>query len=125
MSRFDVVEASIAQLRTALEAGTVTSRELTQAYLDRIDAYDRNGITLNALVVMNPDALADARASDVRRASGTALGPLDGIPTPPRTAFWPKGSRPPLAPPRSKTSSRNAMPSPSNASARQGPCSSA
>ncbi|WP_253257414.1 amidase family protein, partial [Arthrobacter sp. Hiyo1] len=91
MSRFDVVEASIAQLRTALEAGTVTSRELTQAYLDRIDAYDRNGITLNALVVMNPDALADARASDVRRASGTALGPLDGIPYTAKDSFLAKG----------------------------------
>ncbi|MGO4473563.1 amidase [Arthrobacter sp. M-10] len=91
MSRFDVVEASIAQLRTALEAGTVTSRELTQAYLDRIDAYDRNGITLNALVVMNPDALAEARASDVRRASGTTLGPLDGIPYTAKDSFLAKG----------------------------------
>ncbi|MEZ2390052.1 amidase [bacterium RCC_150] len=80
MSGFDVVEASIAQLRAALVSGEVTSEELTQAYLDRIEAYDRNGITLNAVVVMSPEALADARASDERRANGRTLGPLDGIP---------------------------------------------
>ncbi|MGO4586360.1 amidase [Arthrobacter sp. 2RAF6] len=91
MSRFDVVEASIAQLRAALEAGEVTSEELTQAYLDRIDAYDRNGIKLNALVVMNPQALADARASDERRARGTTLGPLDGIPYTAKDSYLAKG----------------------------------
>lgn len=91
MSRFDVVEASIAQLRAALEAGEVTSEELTQAYLDRIDAYDRNGITLNAMVVMNPEALADARASDERRARGTTLGPLDGIPYTAKDSYLAKG----------------------------------
>ncbi|GAA5198380.1 amidase [Arthrobacter gyeryongensis] len=91
MSRFDVVEASIAQLRAALEAGEVTSEELTQAYLDRIDAYDRNGITLNAMVVMNPEALADARASDERRARGTTLGPLDGTPYTAKDSYLAKG----------------------------------
>ena len=79
---FDVVEASIADLRAALDAGRVTSEELTRAYLDRIEAYDRPGTVtaLNALVVMNPSALDDARASDARRARGETLGPLDGIP---------------------------------------------
>ncbi len=91
MSRFDVVEASIAQLRAALEAGEVTSEELTQAYLDRIDAYDRSGITLNAMVVMNPEALADAKASDERRAHGTTLGPLDGIPYTAKDSYLAKG----------------------------------
>lgn len=91
MSRFDVVETSIAQLRTALDAGKVTSEELTQAYLDRIDAYDRNGIKLNALVVMNPEALADARASDKRRTNGATLGPLDGIPYTAKDSYLAKG----------------------------------
>ncbi|MFW0774761.1 amidase [Paenarthrobacter nitroguajacolicus] len=91
MAHFDVVEASIAQLRDALEAGEVTSEQLTQAYLDRIEAYDRNGIKLNAVVVMNPDALADARASDARRAQGSLLGPLDGIPYTAKDSYLAKG----------------------------------
>ncbi|WP_028267435.1 amidase [Arthrobacter sp. MA-N2] len=91
MSRFDVVEASIAQLRVALEAGQTSSEELTRAYLDRIEAYDRNGITLNSVVVMNPEALADARASDERRASGATLGPLDGIPYTAKDSYLAKG----------------------------------
>ncbi|NHW48141.1 amidase [Paenarthrobacter sp. MSM-2-10-13] len=88
---FDVVEASIAELREALETGEVTSEELTQAYLDRIEAYDHNGIRLNALVVMNPDALADARASDERRTEGALRGPLDGIPYTAKDSYLAKG----------------------------------
>lgn len=76
----DVVEASIAQLGAALAAGDFTSVELVAAYLERIAAYDRQGIRLNAVPVLNPAAFADARASDERRAAGRALGPLDGIP---------------------------------------------
>ncbi|UKA49340.1 amidase [Arthrobacter sp. FW305-123] len=91
MAPFDVVEASIAQLRAALETGEVTSEQLTRAYLDRIEAYDHNGIKLNALVVMNPDALADARASDERRAQGTVRGPLDGIPYTAKDSYLAKG----------------------------------
>jgi amidase len=79
---FDVVEASIADLRAALEAGVVTSVELVTAYLERIEAYDRPGTptALNAVVVMNPHALHEARTSDERRAQGRVLGSLDGIP---------------------------------------------
>ncbi|MCD4849416.1 amidase [Arthrobacter sp. AK01] len=91
MARFDVVEASIAQLRGALESGEVTSEELTQAYLDRIEAFDRNGIKLNSMVVMNPDAMADARASDERRAQGAVRGPLDGIPYTAKDSYLAKG----------------------------------
>ena len=78
----DVVDASIADLRRALETGTATSVELVRAYLARIDAYDAPGTetALNAVVVRNPDALAEAAASDARRAAGRSLGPLDGIP---------------------------------------------
>ncbi|WP_406248512.1 amidase [Microbacterium sp. M] len=78
----DVVEASIADLRRALETGAATSVALVQAYLARIDAYDAPGTetALNAIVVRNPDALAEAEASDARRAAGHSLGPLDGIP---------------------------------------------
>jgi len=75
-----VVEASIADLRAALETGRVTSVGLVTQYLGRVAKYDHGGILLNAVVVRNPDALAEAEASDARRATGTLLGPLDGIP---------------------------------------------
>jgi amidase len=78
--RFTVVEASIAQLTAALESGVVTSVDLVTEYLDRIARYDHAGIRLNAVPILNPEALAEAETSDARRAAGRALGPLDGIP---------------------------------------------
>ncbi|WP_209370512.1 amidase [Brevibacterium renqingii] len=82
MTKFDAVEASIAQLRTALEDGSTTSVELVEAYQDRIAAFDGpdTQTKLNSVIVENPQALAEAAASDERRAAGQTLGPLDGIP---------------------------------------------
>ncbi|MFD8141488.1 amidase [Streptomyces sp. NPDC059708] len=90
---FDVVETCIADLRTALEKGETTSVALLDAYLARIDAYDRPGTAtaLNAMVVMNPDARAEAEASDARRARGETLGPLDGIPYTAKDSYLAKG----------------------------------
>ena len=76
----NVVEAGIAELRAGLEEGSFTSEELVDAYLRRIAAYDHSGIRLNSVVVLNPAAMDEARASDARRARGDPLGPLDGIP---------------------------------------------
>src|SRR6478609_5475654 len=90
-NRFDVVEADIAQLRSALDEGQVTSQQLVDAYLARIDAYDRNGPLLNAMVVMNPHARDEARASDDRRSRGETLGPLDGIPYTAKDSYLAKG----------------------------------
>lgn len=75
-----LVEATIDQLRRALDDGTVTSVELVGAYLRRIAHFDRHGISLNAVPVLNPDMFKEAAASDRRRRNGTVLGPLDGIP---------------------------------------------
>ena len=75
-----LVEATIAELREALNAGRATSVGLVAAYLNRIAHYDRHGIALNAVPVLNPDMFAEARASDLRRQEGKSLGPLDGIP---------------------------------------------
>jgi len=82
MTKFDVVEASIAELRSALEEGETTSVELVEAYQDRISAYDgpETATALNSVIVANPQALAEAAASDERRAAGATLSPLDGIP---------------------------------------------
>lgn len=89
--RFDVVEAGIAELRQALEAGETTSVELVDAYLARMDAYDTAGPTLNAVIVRNPDARAEAAASDERRARGETLGPLDGIPYTAKDSYLARG----------------------------------
>ena len=80
MSSFEVTEAGIADLRRALEAGRVTSVGLVEAYLRRIEAYDRGGPMLNSVIVDNPQAMAEAAASDQRRSTGNLLSPLDGIP---------------------------------------------
>lgn len=90
---FDVVESSIADLRRALEAGATTAVELVRAYLARIDAYDAPGTPteLNAVVVRNPDALAEAAASDARRAAGETLGPLAGIPYTAKDSYLVRG----------------------------------
>lgn len=77
---FDVVEKTIPDLQTAMTSGSVTSRQLVAAYLARIDAYDQQGPRLNAMVALNPRALADAEALDKERASGRVRGPLHGIP---------------------------------------------
>ncbi|MEW1835489.1 amidase [Microbacterium sp. NPDC079995] len=89
----DVVEATIAELRAALESGEATAVELVDAYLARIDAYDGPGTTtaLNAVVVRNPDARAEAAASDERRARGETLGPLDGIPYTAKDSYLVRG----------------------------------
>jgi amidase len=77
---FTVVEADIDRLHAALDAGIVTSVELVARYLNRIGAYDRSGIRLNAVPVLNPRVFDEARASDLRRARGEQRGRLDGIP---------------------------------------------
>lgn len=91
MSAFNVVEATIQQLREALDSGRVSSEELVRLYLERIETYDSAGIRLNAMVVMNPEALAEARASDERRARQTPLGPLDGIPYTAKDSYQARG----------------------------------
>ncbi|KEJ94191.1 amidase [Pseudosulfitobacter pseudonitzschiae] len=87
----NVVEATIADLRTALETGETTSVALVETYLDRIARYDRSGPCLNAVPVLNPDALVDAAASDARRAAGQPRGPLDGIPYTAKDSYKAKG----------------------------------
>lgn len=80
-ARFNVYEASIAQIHGAIKAGRTTCRAIVEQYLRRIEAYDKEGPALNAIVVVNPDARAQAAALDRRfRAAGFA-GPLHCVPT--------------------------------------------
>jgi Asp-tRNA(Asn)/Glu-tRNA(Gln) amidotransferase A subunit family amidase len=77
---FDVIEKTIPELQEAMTAGRVTSRQLVELYLARIAAYDRQGPRLNAMVVLNPNALREADALDGERASRGSRGPLHGTP---------------------------------------------
>lgn len=75
-----VETATIADLQAAFEKGTLTAEKLTQIYLARIEAYDKSGPKINAVITLNPNALAEARALDAERKSGHVRGPLHGIP---------------------------------------------
>ncbi len=77
---FDVYEKSIVDLVAAQRIGTVTSRDLVDKYLARIRAYDQEGPRLNAMIALNPKALAEADALDTERRAGRVRGPLHGIP---------------------------------------------
>ena len=74
---FTVVEASIGDMQRALEQKRTTSREIVQQYLARIATYDP---LLNAIITVNPRALAIADSMDRERARGRIRGPLHGIP---------------------------------------------
>src|SRR5260370_928706 len=76
---FDPYEATIPQIRAALDSGGITCRQLVQFYLNRMDALDVAGPKLNAIRVRNPQALQIADAMDKLPASGKR-GPLFCIP---------------------------------------------
>ena len=79
---------TIAEARDALNAGTVSARELTEAHIAAMEAARE----LNAFITETPDrALEDADESDARRAKGEALGPLDGIPLAIKDLFCTEG----------------------------------
>ncbi len=71
---------TIAQLQSAMAAGSLSARDLTAAYLQRIEDLDRHGPCLNAVIELNPDALAAAEQFDAERRSGRVRGPLHGVP---------------------------------------------
>ena len=78
-SKYNVVEKTIAQLRADMESGVTTSQEITQAYLDRIDYYDKGQLGFHAFEVVAADAIKQAQAADVARKAGKKT-PLLGIP---------------------------------------------
>lgn len=78
--QFDVIEATIPSVHAAMDARRLTCRQLVQAYLDRIAAYDKQGPALNSIQTVNPRALAEADSLDgVLRARGPR-GPLHCVP---------------------------------------------
>lgn len=77
---FELTAASIADINAAFDAGVLTSERLVQIYLDRIEAYDHAGPKINAVLALNANALATARALDLERAANGPRTPLHGIP---------------------------------------------
>ena len=73
-------EETIAQLQAEMQAGTLTSEQLTKQYIARIIALDQNGPNVNSVIQLNPDALKIAAEMDKLRSQGIVLGPLHGIP---------------------------------------------
>src|SRR5437870_11735916 len=76
----NIETATIADLNAAFAGGTLTSEQLVSAYLKRIEAYDKQGPAINAIIALNKKALAEARQLDAERKSGKVRGPLPGIP---------------------------------------------
>ena len=77
---FDLEEATIASLQQKMQSGQETSRSLVAKYLARIDAVDRSGPTLRAVLELNPEAAAIADQLDAERRTKGPRGPLHGIP---------------------------------------------
>jgi Asp-tRNA(Asn)/Glu-tRNA(Gln) amidotransferase A subunit family amidase len=81
MGNIPVVETTIEQVHEAMKSGTLTARELVQAYLDRIAAYDKAGPELNAIITLNGNALEEADRLDAEfRRTGELVGSLHGVP---------------------------------------------
>ncbi|HTE59919.1 MAG TPA: amidase family protein [Solirubrobacteraceae bacterium] len=76
----DLETATVAELQDLMESGKLSSEELTERYIDRIEALNRRGPGLNAVRMLNPAALQEARARDAERRKHDVRGPLHGIP---------------------------------------------
>jgi len=77
---FDPTEATVREVHDAMRAGDCTSQALVERYLDRIEAYDRDGPGINGVVTVNPEARERAAALDEQLADSGPVGPLHGVP---------------------------------------------
>jgi amidase len=77
---FELNEVTIDELQQKMQSGTYTSKSLTELYLKRIDAIDKKGPALNAVIEINPDAISIAENMDKERKEGKVRGPMHGIP---------------------------------------------
>ncbi|MDX1614478.1 MAG: amidase [Candidatus Promineifilaceae bacterium] len=76
----ELVEATISELQEQMSTGQLTAEALTDGYLERIEALDKNGPALGSILALNPEAQAIARALDRERQAQGSRGPLHGIP---------------------------------------------
>jgi Asp-tRNA(Asn)/Glu-tRNA(Gln) amidotransferase A subunit family amidase len=78
---FRLEEATIDDIHSAFRSGELTCRGLVELYLARIEAYDRSGPELNAILTLNPRALEEAEDLDRSfERNGEFVGPLHGVP---------------------------------------------
>ena len=77
---FEFEEATLSDLQSAMKSGKQSARSISEAYLARIDEMDKRGPAVNAVIELNPDALAIAEALDRERKEKGPRGPLHGIP---------------------------------------------
>jgi amidase len=77
---FTLEETTIAQIHAAFRAGSLTCRSLVEQYLNRIDAHDKQGAALNAIVMVNPQALATADDLDRRFRQSGPVGAMHCVP---------------------------------------------
>ncbi|HEX3577421.1 MAG TPA: amidase [Thermoanaerobaculia bacterium] len=76
----EIEEITIGELQDGMSSGRWTSRAIAERYLSRIDSIDKRGPMVNAIIELNPEALAIADAMDRERKAGHVRGPLHGIP---------------------------------------------
>jgi Asp-tRNA(Asn)/Glu-tRNA(Gln) amidotransferase A subunit family amidase len=77
---FDVIDTTIADIHAAYRSGELNAQQLVQIYLDRIDAFDKKGPAINAVISLNPQALEEAGRLDTTYKDSGPVGPLHGIP---------------------------------------------
>ena len=77
---FNIIETTIDDVHAAYKSGRLTCRELVQMYLDRIEAFDKKGPQINAIITINPEALTEADRLDAAYKASGLVGPLHGIP---------------------------------------------
>ena len=77
---FELDEATVTDLQTGMKSGKYTARSITEKYLERINEIDKRGPAINAIIELNPDALAIADSLDKERHEKGPRGPLHGVP---------------------------------------------
>ncbi|HLJ49869.1 MAG TPA: amidase family protein [Bryobacteraceae bacterium] len=92
-SHFEVEETTIAEVHAAMKAGRLTCAALVHEYLRRIEAYDKNGPAINAIVLVNPEAEKQAAELDRRFVQSGPIGPLHCVPMIVKDNFETKGLR--------------------------------
>jgi amidase len=80
IASFNILETTIDDVHNAYKSGQLTTRQLVQAYIDRIDAYNQKGPGINAIITLNPEALEEADRLDKAFRAAGFVGPLHGIP---------------------------------------------